>query len=183
MQKKTNIGYDETKKMLDTLRKLNESRSSFKNLNEVSQEQRISNDTPQSRMPNNDVDRDVKDDFTVINDVEISYISSDRDDMSLKDDQKNAISQLIDNFRQQVSQIVEFDPGMTIKENQIRLDGVLTDEDINFVLISGEESGLYINSDMLKLEDDVIIVLDKLLKFEETFKTSMEPIITQRNNN
>ena len=183
MQKKTNIGYDETKKMLDTLRKLNESRSSFRNLNEASQEQRISNDTPQSRMPNNDVDRDVKDDFTVINDVEISFISSDNADMSLKDDQKNAISQLIDNFRQQVSQIVEFDPGMTIKENQIRLDGVLTDEDINFVLISGEESGLYINSDMLKLEDDVIIVLDKLLKFEETFKTSMEPIITQRNNN
>ena len=183
MQKKTNIGYDETKKMLDTLRKLNESRSSFRNLNEASQEQRISNDTPQSRIPNNDVDRDVKDDFTVINDVEISFISSDNADMSLKDDQKNAISQLIDNFRQQVSQIVEFDPGMTIKENQIRLDGVLTDEDINFVLISGEESGLYINSDMLKLEDDVIIVLDKLLKFEETFKTSMEPIITQRNNN
>jgi hypothetical protein len=110
-------------------------------------------------------------------------LSSDEADMNLTDSQKTAISSLIDNFRQQVSQIVEFTPGMTINENQIRLDGKLTDEDVSFVLIAGEESGVYINADMLKLENNVGVMLEKLAKFEDTFKTSMEPLITQRDNN
>ena len=183
MQNRTNIGYDETKKMLDTLRKLNESKSSFKTINEASQEQRISNDTPMSKPLENRSYDDVEDDVTVINDVEVNILSSDSDDMKIDEEQKTAISQMIDNFKQQVSQIVDFDPGMTINENQIRLDGTITDEDISFVFIAGQEGGLYINSDMLKMENEVMVMLDKLLKFEETFKTAMEPLISQRNNN
>ena len=97
--------------------------------------------------------------------------------------QKTAISGLIDNFRQQVSQIVEFDPGMTISERQIRLDGKLTDGDISFVFIAGEESGVYVNAEMLKIEAETLVVMEKLVKFEETYKTTMEPMITQRDNN
>lgn len=67
--------------------------------------------------------------------------------------------------------------------NQIRLDGTLTNEDISFVFIAGEENGVYINADMLKLEQNVADALEKLVKFEETFTTSMEPLITQRSNN
>jgi hypothetical protein len=120
---------------------------------------------------------------TVINDVEVNILSSDSDDMKIDEEQKTAISQMIDNFKQQVSQIVDFDPCMTINENKIRLDGTITDEDISFVFIAGQEGGLYINSDMLKMENEVMVMLDKLLKFEETFKTAMEPLISQRNNN
>lgn len=173
MQKKSNIGYDETKRMLNTLRNLNLNKSSYRTLREDVQ-------TQDTQEPSTEK---VMDDILVINDVEVKLMSTDRDDMGIKDDQKNSISQLIDNFRQQVSQIVDFDPGMTINEKQVRLDGVLTNEDVNFVLIAGEENGLYINSDMLKIEDEVMVVLEKLRKFEDTFKTSMEPLITQRFNN
>ena len=173
MQKKSNIGYDETKRMLNTLRNLNLNKSSYRTLREDVQ-------TQDTQEPSTEK---VMDDVLVINDVEVKLMSTDRDDMGIKDDQKNSISQLIDNFRQQVSQIVDFDPGMTINEKQVRLDGVLTNEDVNFVLIAGEENGLYVNSDMLKIEDEVMVVLEKLRKFEGTFKTSMEPLITQRFNN
>jgi len=172
MQKKQITGYDETKKMLNTLRKLNENKTSnsvIKEQQEVSQQVE-----PEQKQES---------DFIIINDVEVKMLSTDEMDMELKDDQKETISNLIDNFRQQVSQIVDFDPGMTINQKQIRLDGVLTDEDISFVLIAGEESGVYINADMLKLETEVGNALEKLVKFQETFKTSMEPLITQRNNN
>jgi hypothetical protein len=121
--------------------------------------------------------------FVVINDVEVKMLSSDEADMELSDEQKETISGLIDNFKQQVSQIVEFQPGMTINPNQIRLDGKLTDEDINFVLIAGEDSGTFINAEMLKLESNVGLMLEKLVKFEETYKTALEPIIQSRNNN
>jgi hypothetical protein len=103
--------------------------------------------------------------------------------MKLMDDQKNEISGLIDNFRQQVSQIVSFEPGFSISPEQIRLDGQLTDDDVTFVFIAGKESGVYINAEMLKLEQNTANTLEKLAKFNETFKTSMEPLITQRNNN
>lgn len=165
MQKKQIMGYDETKKMLNRLRNLNESKPSPNVLKE-------------------DVDTDKQlDDVTVINDVEVKILSSDKDDLKFKDEEKESISQLIDNFRQQVSQIVDFDPGMSVNQNQIRLDGVLTDSDISFVFIAGEESGLYVNADMLEINEEVLSDLEKLLKFEETYKTAIEPLITNRRNN
>ena len=164
-------GYDDTKKMLNTLRKLNESRTSFNVIREQSESQELQPQEPQEK------------DFTVINDVEVKLLSGDPNDMNLLDDQKTAISTLIDNFRQQVDQIVEFKPGMSINPDQVRLDGTLTNEDISFVFIAGKESGVYINADMLKLEQNTATALEKLVKFQDTFETSMEPLITQRDNN
>lgn len=164
-------GYDDTKKMLNTLRKLNENRTSFNVLREQSEAQELQPQQSEEK------------DFTVINDVEVKLISNDPADMNLLDDQKTAISTLIDNFRQQVEQIVEFNPGMTINPDQVRLDGTLKNEDISFVFIAGKESGVYINADMLKLEQNTATALEKLVKFQETFETSMEPLITQRDNN
>jgi hypothetical protein len=172
MQNKQMSGYDDTKKMLNTLRKLNENRAFSNNiLREEIETQQPQNQEPQEK------------DFTVINDVEVKLLSSDPADMNLLDDQKTAISTLIDNFRQQVDQIAEFKPGMSINSDQVRLDGTLTNEDISFVFIAGKESGVYINADMLKLEQNTATALEKLVKFQSTFETSMEPLLTQRDNN
>lgn len=173
--------YDQTKKMLNTLRNLNESKSSNRTLSE-----QVDPQTAQSQDPLGPEDQATKEHekgFIVINDVEVKMLSSDDADLELTDEQKESISGLIDNFKQQVSQIVEFQPGMTINPTQIRLDGKLTDEDVNFVLIAGEDSGTYINAEMLKLENNVGQILEKLVKFEETFKSSLEPLIQNRNNN
>jgi hypothetical protein len=182
--------YDFTKGMLKKLRTINESTSNKKSIFEQvgpsapSQEQRNSNDVDMVRdEPEDDAYDKLNDDITVINDVDVKMLSTGEEDMKLTEEQENAISGLIDNFRQQVSQIVEFDPGFTINMDQIRLDGSLTDDDISFVMIAGKESGLYVNADMLKIEEDTIIVLEKLQKFEAVFKTTLEPLITQRDNN
>jgi hypothetical protein len=177
MQKKMKTDeYDVTKNMLKTIRTLTESKVSSNAINE----QQTEFQTPQV---NNTNDENQKNDVDVINDVDVKLLSSDQNDLKLTDQQKTAISELIDGFKQQVSQIVEFEPGMTLTQEQIRLDGYLPDEDINFVFISGKESGVYINADMLKLEQNVATALEKLAKFEETFKTSIEPLINQRDNN
>jgi hypothetical protein len=99
------------------------------------------------------------------------------------DDQKTTISGLIDSFRNEVSQIADLKPGVTMNETQIRLDGSITDNDINFVFIVGDEPGLYINADMLMIDNDALTELTKLLKFESTFKTTMEPLLRQRKTN
>ena len=160
--------------MLKTLRNLNESKSSYKVIKEE--------DESLGSMNTDDTQNNKKD-VIVINNVEVNMMSNDPEDLKFKDEQKTAISNLIDSFRTQVSQIVEFEPGMTINEKQIRLDGTLTDNDIDFVFIAGEEGGLYVNADMLKIEEEVMTLLDKLSKFEQTYKDAMQPLITQRQNN
>ena len=177
MQKKMKTDeYDVTKNMLKTIRTLTESKVSSKTINE----QQTEFQTPQV---NNTNDENQKNDVDVINDVDVKLLSTDQNDMKLTDQQKTAISELIDGFKQQVSQIAEFEPGITLTQDQIRLDGYLPDEDINFVFIAGKESGVYINADMLKLEQDVATSLEKLAKFEITYKTAMEPLIQERSNN
>jgi hypothetical protein len=177
MQKKMKTDeYDVTKNMLKTIRTLTESKVSSKIINE----QQTEFQTPQVDHTN---DENQKNDVDVINDVDVKLLSTDQNDMKLTDQQKTAISELIDGFKQQVSQIVEFEPGMTLTQDQIRLDGYLPDEDIHFVFISGKESGVYINADMLKLEQEVATSLEKLAKFEITYKTAMEPLIQERSNN
>jgi len=164
--------YDVTKNMLKTIRTITESKTSKKSINEQTIDQTSGRESQQT---NNDI--------TVINNVDIKLNSVDKLDLKINDQDKNAISQLIDGFSQQVSQIVEFEPGMTINQDQIRLDGYLPDEDVHFVFIAGKEAGIYINAEMLKLEQNVATVLEKLAKFEEIFKTSMEPLLKERNNN
>jgi hypothetical protein len=168
MRNNRTIGYDETKKMLNTLRNFQLKTSTNNRINEQAEL-----NVPQKE------DNDV----FVVNDVDVNINSSDKSDLSLNEEEKNNLSQLIDNFKTQVSQIVDFEPGFTINQNQIRLDGTLTDDDINFVLISGEERGLYINGDMLKIEPEKLESLNKLLEFQKTFVSSTEQMINQRNNN
>lgn len=163
MQNRKNIGYDETKKMLDTMRRLTES---VRNVNILKEEE-----------------TDLKDDITVINDVDVKMLSTDNLDLKISDDQKNSISGLIDSFREQVSDLADLDPGITINMTQIRMDGTIPNIDMGFVLISGDESGVYINADMLKVDDEVLESLEKLSKFHLTFEDTMNPIIRQRSNN
>ena len=167
MQNRKNLGYDETKRMLNTLRNLNESIRNVKTLKEE--------EIPATEKMDDDVD--------VINDVDVKLLSSDNLDMKLTDNQKNTLSGLIDSFRDQVSQIANLEPGITINPSQIRLDGSIPDVDINFVLISGDEPGLYINADMLKIENETLVTIQKLVKFQLSFEDAVNPIIRERNNN
>jgi hypothetical protein len=169
--------YNVTKKMLKTIRTITES----KNPKNILKEQK--DDDMYGHLSRKDSETKTKDDVLVINNVDVKLLSTDEQDMKIDEKQKEAISGLIDNFRQQVSQIVDFEPGFTINMTQIRLDGVLRDEEVSFVFIAGEDSGVYVNSDMLKLEQSVADIFEKLVKFQETFETSMEPLITQRSNN
>jgi hypothetical protein len=130
-----------------------------------------------------DVNDNEENDIDVINDVDVKITSTDENDLKLTDEQRSQISEIIDGFKSQVTQLVEFVPGFTINSEQIRLDGNLTETDINFVLIAGSESGVYINADMLKLDQTVGNEMEKLVKFIEVFKVTMGKIIEERKNN
>ena len=172
MNKKTE--YDQIKGMLNTIRTLNESKNTNKNI--------LKEDIDSDVNPSLESSKEQYDDVDVINDVEVKVLSTDKEDIELKDEERNTISQLIDNFRQQVSQLADLNPGLTITENQIRLDGIMPVSEISFVFIIGEDNGLYFNGDMLNIEQETLDMFDKLLKFKPTFISEMEPLLRTRTN-
>lgn len=177
MQKKTKNDYDVTRNMLKTIRTLTESRSNISTINEQSVENSM------HTLPSDVASQNLASGIEVINDVDVKLLSSDKNDMKLTDEQKKSVSSIIDSFKTQVSQMVEFEPGFSISPDQVRLDGKLSDDDVSFVFISGREDGVYINADMLRLEQNVASILEKLAKFQLGFHQAMAPLIDQRKNN
>jgi hypothetical protein len=104
-------------------------------------------------------------------------------DMKLTDEQKTAISGIIDNFRQQVSQTANLEPGFTMTPSQIRLDGEISDFDLHFTFVAGEQTGLYFTSDMTEVTPEFVSILNGFSRFDKMFRDAMEPLITQRQNN
>jgi len=174
MKTEKSTDYDQMRSMLNTMRKLNESKKFKSNL--ISEQE----ETPAPTDFDADATEEQYDNIEVINDVEVKLLSTDKSDIELKPDEKEVISQLVDSFRQQVSQISELDPGFTITDKQVRLDGNATEMDINFTFIAGEDMGLYITSEMTLLDEKVMEFMTKLSKFYPTFTTSVEPLIRDR---
>lgn len=165
--------YDEAKKMLNVLRNLNARYENRMSLKEDENEEDQYTDT-----------RNQKNDIAIVDDVEIQINSSDESDLELDKETTDAISQMLTNLKSTVSQIIEFEPGMTINEEEIRLDGTITEKDISFVYIAGGETqGAYVNANMLVLDKEVILLLGKVEEFFQTYVDSMNPLIIKRKNN
>jgi hypothetical protein len=167
--------YDQIKGMLNTMRTLKESKTNLKT--NILLEQG-------SKNSDNEIDPESNtekfDNIEIINKVEIKIMSTDKNELKIQEDEKKSISDMIDTLRTQVYQLVDLNPGLTIDSNQIRLDGSIEDLDLNFVYIVGDDSGLYINSEMLQIEDETIKMLEKLFDFVETFNLTIEPILSRR---
>lgn len=174
--------------MLKRIREINESNKktvlSKKYLFEqVETEDDSNTNKNRDQNPNNQQQSQDNDEVTNINDVDVRVITDDEYLKNVTDPEKTQFTSLIDSFREQVSQIAELNPGLTIKDNQIRLDGVFNDENIKFTYISGTESGLYLSCEMSLFSDDTLLNLTKLNKFEQTFKDITEPLIRERDGN
>ena len=156
------MDYDKTKKMLNTLRNLNESTVNKKTFNEQEEE------------------KELKDTVTVVDGVEVRMIASTDEDLQLDDQQKKTIGDVISNFGTQVSDLGDLRPGITIQSNQIRLDGKLPDVELDFVIIAGQNKGTYLNTAMLKTSYELLESIQKLMRFEDVFADSMNDLISQR---
>jgi ribonuclease HII len=161
MLHKQNPGYDSIKKMLNTMRNLNENVKSKSILKE--EDEKLFN--------------------LVLNDnVEVKIHSTDQEDLSLSEEEKGSLNQLIQNFKSQVSELANFEEGFNVYVDSVRLDGTI-ENDLSFVLIAGNERGLYLNANMLKIEAETVETISKLEKFQHTFEDVVMEIMNNRKNN
>lgn len=100
-------------------------------------------------------------------------------DLELTTDEKNAFQETMDEFVNEVSDLVDFNK-LNVFPNNVEWSGKIIDMDVEFFFSIGEENGIYINGDMIKADDEFLGLLTNLKRFYNKFKSKWAKIISSR---
>jgi len=103
----------------------------------------------------------------------------DKKDLQLTTDEKQSFQETMDEFVTDVSDLSDFGV-LNVYENSAQWSGKILDADIEFFYSIGEENGVYINGDMIKLDQTLVDLIGKLTSFEEKFKSKWAKVISLR---
>lgn len=105
--------------------------------------------------------------------------SKDKTGLELTTDEKMAFQETMDEFVNEVSDLVDFNK-LNVYQNNVEWSGKIIDYDIEFMYTIGEDSGIYINGDMIKTDEEFIDMITKLQKYYEKFKSKWAKILASR---
>jgi hypothetical protein len=103
----------------------------------------------------------------------------DRNDLDITSDEKLAFQETMDEFVEEVSDLADFNT-LNVYQNNVEWSGKLIDEDINFIFTIGEDSGVYINGQMIKLDPDFMTTINKLQQYYQKFKSKWGRVLASR---
>jgi len=100
-------------------------------------------------------------------------------DLDITSDDKIAFQQTMDEFIDEVSDLVDFNT-LNVYPNNVEWSGKVIDEDIEFMFSIGEDSGIYIQGNMIKVDENFIEFVRKLQTFYEKFKSKWAKVLAGR---
>ena len=103
----------------------------------------------------------------------------DRSDLDITSDEKIAFQETMDEFVEEVSDLVDFET-LNVYENNVDWSGKIIDEDIDFTFNIGENSGIYIQGTMIKVDEDFLETINKLQQFYQKFKSKWGKVLANR---
>lgn len=103
----------------------------------------------------------------------------DKKDLELTTDDKTAFQETMDEFTQEVSDMVDFNK-LNVYTNNVEWSGKIIDFDLEFFYSIGEENGFYINAEMIKTDDKFLEMVNKLKSYYEKFKAKWAKILSNR---
>lgn len=103
----------------------------------------------------------------------------DKSDLDITTDDKVAFQETMDEFVEEVSDLVDFNV-LNVYPNNVEWSGKVIDEDLEFIFTIGEDSGIYINGNMLKIDDSTLEMINKLKTFYEKFKSKWSKVLAAR---
>jgi hypothetical protein len=103
----------------------------------------------------------------------------DNNDLDLTTDEKIAFQETMNEFVEQVSDLVDFNK-LNVYPNNVEWSGRIIDFDLDFFFTIGEENGVYINGEMLKTDDEFLEMINKLKVFYEKFKSKWAKVLASR---
>jgi hypothetical protein len=146
------------------------------------------NDPTKKINPAQSVEKDIEDTDKPTEDKQQSYRISgglitlhgkDKQDLELTTDEKTAFQETMDEFMQEVSDLVDFDR-LNVYENNVEWSGKIIDFDLSFYLTIGENNGIYLNGDMIKTDENFTELVTKLKSYYEKFKSKWAKILASR---
>ena len=109
----------------------------------------------------------------------ITLHGKDKTDLELSTDEKMSFQETMDDFVNEVSDLSDFGVLNLYHEN-VDWSGRVIDEDIEFYFSIGEKNGVYINGDMIQLDDELVELINKLTSFYDKFKSKWAKVLSQR---
>ena len=103
----------------------------------------------------------------------------DRDTLDITTDEKVAFQETMDEFIEEVSDLVDFNT-LNVYTNNVEWSGNLIDYGLEFSFSIGENSGIYINGDMVKIDEDFDDLVHKLQQFYQKFKSKWGKVLANR---
>lgn len=103
----------------------------------------------------------------------------DNSELELTTDEKVAFQETMDEFIEQVSDLVDFQ-SLNVYQNDVEWGGKIIDFDIEFYFAIGENNGIYINGDMVKVDENFLDMITKLRTYYEKFKSKWAKVLASR---
>jgi len=103
----------------------------------------------------------------------------DRNELDITSDEKIAFQETMDEFVEEVSDLVDFNT-LNVYPNNVEWSGKLIDEDIEFIFTIGEDSGIYVNGQMIKVDDEFLTMINKLQQYYQKFKSKWGKVLASR---
>jgi len=103
----------------------------------------------------------------------------EKKDLELTTEEKTAFQETMDEFVDEVSDLSDFGV-LNMYPAEVQWSGKVIDFDLEFFYSIGENNGVYINGDMIKLDDKLTELVNKLTSFYEKFKSKWAKVISTR---
>jgi len=100
-------------------------------------------------------------------------------DLELTTEEKISFQQTMDEFVEEVSELVDFYP-LNVYPNNVEWSGKVIDQDLEFFYTIGENNGVYINGDMIKLNENFSDFVQKLASYYNKFKAKWGRVLAAR---
>lgn len=187
--------YDEMKNLLKASREmlgkgdLNESRKSLIKAGLINEQEEVVTDLTDEPV-NVDVDSEEEIDIETTPDEDksqsyrvsggiVTLHGKDKQELELSSEEKMAFQETMDDFVEQVSDLSDFGT-LHIYPNNVEWSGKVIDFDLEFFYSIGENNGVYVNGDMIKLDESLVELINKLTSYYEQFKSKWAKVLASR---
>tara|TARA_R110002074_G_scaffold26338_3_gene77432 strand:- start:336 stop:869 length:534 start_codon:yes stop_codon:yes gene_type:complete len=100
-------------------------------------------------------------------------------DITLTDEEKNTYQETMEDFMEQVSDLVDYN-SLNMYENNVEWSGLLVKFDTEFFYTVGEQNGVYITGSMINLDSEALDTLTKLKEYYKIFSAKWASVLAER---
>lgn len=179
MSKFNNTRYDEIKNLVNIARNLNEDTIKQINIgkdiedNIENDEYETANSGKEEKTPEDKIQK-----YRISGGI-LAIHGKNRDELQITTDDKMAFQETMDEFIEEVSDLVDFNQ-LNLYQNNVEWSGKIVDQDMDFIFTIGENNGIYINGDAVKVDPEFLDMINKLQRYYEKFKSKWSKLVASR---